>query len=218
MKMGGFETIRARVKAPSSETARILSNALENVQREDLSTYEKARVCSTLREKKLSLKETMEATGWSQSYISNLTVCFNSLHPEILADWQGNNDNDEDKKGPAVVSYLRELAKEKDKEKQLDVWKAHKASFSAAMEDLYDESDEDDEDDEDDKDGSKSKPKNYTVKRERYNALIRALKANKSPAIALHAVQYLIGKFDRIKGLPGLGPDDTKKTTTDDKE
>ncbi len=221
MRMGGFDTIRARVKEPSSETARILSNALENVQREDLTTYEKARVCSTLREKGLSLKEAVEATGWSQTYISNLAVCFNGLHPEILADWAGNNDNDEETRGPAVVSYLRTLVKEKDKDKQVETWKAYKASFNAAMEDLYDDSDENDDsdDDDDDKDGAKSKPKNYTVKRERYNALIRALKAAKSPAIALHAVQYLIGKYDRIKGLPGLGPDDKEDSkSTKDKE
>ena len=199
VRLAGLPAVKAIVKPQTSRTARILSNALENVQREDLSTYEKARLLSQLREEKLSGKEMQAATGWSQSYISNLINAYNRLHPTVLADWQNNNDLDEEKRGPAVVSYLVELGK-MPKEDQPAAWEAHKSSFDAAMSDLYDD-EEDDDDEEDEDDDGERKPKSYSVKAERYNQVLRALKASKSPAIGLSVAQYLVGKIDRIKGL-----------------
>lgn len=203
MQLAGFEEIRARVKEPSTRTARIITNALENVQREDLTTFELARTCSQLREEGLKLQECVESLGMSQSYVSNLAVCYNNLAPDILADWQSGHD-------AAVVSYLRDLTKvkptvvkgkdgepdSKDFSAQIKVWEAHKSSYEAAMDDLY--GDGEGEDPEPDK---KDAPKNYTIKRETYHALMRALKANKAPALAVNVALFLVGKVGGIKGF-----------------
>ena len=63
---------------------------------------------------------------------------------------------------------------------------------------------DDDDDDGDDDDDDKSKPakkKTYTVSVAVYKAVLKALRANKSPQIATDACRFLVGEIEKVRGL-----------------
>lgn len=196
-RLAGLETIRAVVRPATDKKTRILDNALENIQREDLTPYELARTCATLREQDLKLKEVQEATGLSVPYISNLVVCYTKLAPPVLVDWAANHE-------AAKLNFIRSLA-DKDHPEQIKEWNKHKALFEKLDDKLYPEAEPDispeESPDDTDTDEEDDKPVIYKVEHERYAELIGALKAAKAPAIGLHVAQYLIGATDGIKGI-----------------
>jgi ParB/RepB/Spo0J family partition protein len=221
-RLAQLPDIRANVKPPTSSAARMLANAIENLQREDLTTFELARTCSALRQQKLSLSQCAAATGMSESYVSNLVKCYEGLHPDILAEWQESVETYESKgedapKSPCTVSYFRNILIKFKKDEQPAVWAAHKAAFKEAATAL-DDTEEDPTPCEDcnhmhvegeacDAEGCEcghrepSPSQSYSVKKAHYNALVKALKAAKSPALTLHVAEFLVGKRKEIKGL-----------------
>lgn len=104
------------------------ANLTENLSREDLSTFELASECVELRDKfKMSAKdiankvkahdcEVGDKKPLSEAHINNLMRCVTSLHPDILAAWQGGHPK-------ASLRTLIRLAAEKDEVTQLNMWR-----------------------------------------------------------------------------------------------
>lgn len=102
----GWNRIEAKI-LPSSidlKSAKIL-NLIENVQREDLTTFETAQSCLELHKKYgMSHAEIAGNLGKSKSYVGNLVRCSSKLAPEILGYWEAGDPM-------AIVDYLVVLAK-----------------------------------------------------------------------------------------------------------
>lgn len=102
----GWNRIEAKI-LPSSidlKGAKIL-NLIENVQREDLSTYETAQSCLSLHKQfGMTHAEIASNLGKSKSYVGNLVRCCQRLAPEILGFWEEGDPQ-------AIVDYLVVLAK-----------------------------------------------------------------------------------------------------------
>lgn len=102
----GWSSIDAKI-LPSSinlQNAKVL-NLIENVQREDLSTYETAQSCLDLHERYgMTQGQIASSLGKSKSYVGNLVRCAAKLAPEILGYWEAKDPM-------AIVDYLVILAK-----------------------------------------------------------------------------------------------------------
>ena len=103
----GWGTIDAKI-LPSSinlQNAKVL-NLIENVQREDLSTYDAAQSCRELHERYgMTHAQIAQSLGKSKSYVGNLVRCASKLAPEILGYWEAGDPQ-------AIVDYLVILAKQ----------------------------------------------------------------------------------------------------------
>lgn len=112
----GWSSIDAKI-LPSTinlQNAKVL-NLIENVQREDLSTYETAHSCLELHERfGMSHAQISGSLGKSKSYVGNLIRCASKLCPEILKYWEEGDPQ-------AIVDYLVILAKV-DHDKQREKW------------------------------------------------------------------------------------------------
>lgn len=205
-RLNGWKTIRARVRPISDEASRILENAIENIQRRDLTLYEQARACAKLRELGISGKESAAKLGFSVQKVSNLVQMFTRLPQQITWAWS--------KKEPAATfDFLRDLAsiatakenvgKEPDEitAMQLDQWKARIELMSAYQKNLDPDSDPDPDPDPDP--DKKTPPKPYTVSQKRYTAIISAVKDKSAPGTTyvLEALKALVGKSNAIKGV-----------------
>lgn len=115
--------------APSTWTIEdaIAANLTENLAREDLTTFEIAQQCVTLRDqfgmsaKDIAHKvrahdsEIGDKKPLSESHINNLMRCIDNLHETILAAWKDGHPK-------ASLRVLIQLAAEKDQEIQLQMW------------------------------------------------------------------------------------------------
>lgn len=114
-KMAGLTEIAAIVRPMSTAAERMIRNVRENMQREDLSTFEQARAIVALRGQGLKLAEVASLVGLSVPRVSNLCVTFEGLHPDIREAWA--------KRQPATnTDFLRELASVKDPAVQLKTY------------------------------------------------------------------------------------------------
>lgn len=105
----------------------LMANLTENLNREDLSTYELAAQCAELRDSyKLGAKEIAARVRahdseqgsrkpLSEAHINNLIRCATSLHPVIIEAWKEQHPK-------ASLRTLIALAAEKDQEAQLRQW------------------------------------------------------------------------------------------------
>jgi ParB family chromosome partitioning protein len=81
----GWDTIRAEI-VEASEEAMITQSLIENVQREDLSDYDKALIFERLhREFHKTLEEIGDLVGISKSHVCNYLGMLNLFLPETLA-------------------------------------------------------------------------------------------------------------------------------------
>lgn len=97
LKMLGAEFVDAKIEAGDDLRAYLL-NLKENVNRDDLTTYDIAVRCTLLRDrfklevpqisKELAGGTDYKGEGMSAGYIRNLMRAADSLHPKILADWK----------------------------------------------------------------------------------------------------------------------------------
>lgn len=97
MGLAGIADVRVHVGTVAGMTGKAiqsaakLSNLAENVQREDLSTYDLAQQVSALVADGMPIKSIAGALNKSESYFYNLTKAIRKLHPELLAEWQAGN-------------------------------------------------------------------------------------------------------------------------------
>lgn len=200
-KLADLPTIRAYVD-DITPVEQLFQNAIENAQREDLSTFEKARLCAELRDRKLTVSEAVERLGWSKQYISNLTVTYTQIAPEVRAHWEASglpeNANDMALQAAAASNFLRELVKEKPA-KQVEMFQARLAELRAFYSDGKKRAGKGKSNK-----GSSAKETTYKVTAERYGNLMSALKkvGNASAKeLAMLAVKYVVGDIKKIKGV-----------------
>jgi ParB/RepB/Spo0J family partition protein len=196
-----------------TEEELVLANAIENVARKDLSTFELARTCAKLRELGFKGKEIQAKLGMTEGYISNLAVCYEHLPDEIKAHWAAGHD-------AAELTFLRSLiTKTDDKgkkvgrtpEEMLALWNERVASL-AEVEGEEEEEEEEEEDTDEGSPAAKSKPP-YKVPVARYKSLCKALRVGKAPQLAIDVARYLIGEIEGIRGIK-LDTETATKTKT----
>lgn len=105
-KLAGWTEIEATVRKPSTEAERRIRNGIENVKRENLTSFEEARLCAALREIGLKNPDIAVKLGFSPQKVSNLAVTFSRLPPPVLKEWEEQNP-------VATDRFLRDLATEK---------------------------------------------------------------------------------------------------------
>lgn len=131
---GGLEqdTILARVEEAMSPDERLMTNLIENMAREDLSTYDTAMACKQLEDmtkgtkKPLSGASIANKVGKSAPYVNNLLRAVRNLPPNIMLRWKEENQEDWEEKANGAKKVmtpdnLARLAKESltDDERQL---------------------------------------------------------------------------------------------------
>lgn len=192
-KFNKWERIKAEIKlsppTAESDAEDVVSNAVENFGRKNLSTFETARTFAELRNRKISLETITEKTGFSGAYISKLAKSYSKLHDTIKEEWRKGNKN-------AHTEFLYELTKEKPAD-QLPMWEAHIAAADAE--------DDDDGDDDGASDGKKRTPREpvevIRVPKARYTTVVRLMSKHKVPSAAVEIVKYLAGKTDVCTAL-----------------
>lgn len=111
--------------APADATDRQIAVAAlqENVQREDLTTYELAMGCRHLAVKyKMSGAEITKHVGKASSHVNNLLYVVEHLNPVILEQWRAGHPlatTDTLRK----ISTIKDATGEPDHKGQLDAWK-----------------------------------------------------------------------------------------------
>ena len=210
-KTVGLETVVADVIMHDlTEAEEALLNGVENSQRKDLTTYELARLCAELRKRGLKGKDVAEQLGISIQHASNLAICFEKLPEVIHVGWrQGVSGTD--------VTFLRSIITKKDNDgKTVDATSSEMvAAYNerrASLESVNGDEEEDEEEDEEDESETAGAPapKKFTVSKERYRTLLKALRAAKAPQVAVDAARYLVGDIEKIRGIT-MG--DAPKTT-----
>lgn len=123
-----WETIPAHIREGDDTDAELddmLVNIDENLKRKDLTTFEHARICLSLREKGLDADRVAEITGYSKAHIANLCATFVKLAPEIKVQWQKGNQ------AAGNIKFLRELVNERDPVKQVVKFNERVDGFNA---------------------------------------------------------------------------------------
>lgn len=180
----------------TSDTDDVIANSTENFQRQDLTTYEKARTFSELRKRKVKIEVIVTKSGFNGSYISKLVSCFTKLHPDIVGAWKGGSSY-------ADIPFLYELSKEPQKE-QPAMWEAHiEAAASEAEEGADDKSDKPAK-------GPRAQPEEVIrVPKSRYTRVVRLMSQKKVPAAAIEIAKYLAGKT-KVCTVLGINDDAEK--------
>lgn len=108
----GQDTIRARIFDPMDDKERALLNLVENMQRENLSTYDVAIAANRLREMfEMSGASIATKLGKSSSYINNLIKAAVNCSPTILAAWREENMPEYNGKRCITPDWLNKVAK-----------------------------------------------------------------------------------------------------------
>lgn len=115
LKLAGITTIRAEVVPAMEPGVRRVRNVMENAVRQDLTTYEMARVCAELEAQGLTQKEIGQMVGFSFQSVSNHINCIKRLHKDIVDEWARGNE-------AATINTLRPIATLKSPEAQLKAW------------------------------------------------------------------------------------------------
>jgi ParB/RepB/Spo0J family partition protein len=124
----GWTDIEATVRPMSTANERALRNGIENVKRENLTSYEVARMCASYRDMGLKDAEIAGQIGIASTTVSNLGVTYRRMPAPILKEWEQQNPL-------ATDRFLRELATEKNyptPEKIMQAWDVHVAEAASA--------------------------------------------------------------------------------------
>lgn len=191
-KVLGLTEIQASVETFARPEDKVLDNIVENLLRKDLTTFEEARACHTLRAAGLKLREVKERTGLSESHISKLVTAYEGLVPAIKTAWQNRSPI-------ATTDFLSEVV-QLEPEEQIKTFNAKEAAYATYA---------NDGEDEEGSDKPKKKPakvkRNFTVKREIYDLVLTALKRVKADMVTkqmlIDSVSYLVGEKTKIDGL-----------------
>lgn len=220
-KTVGMKHISADVLEGTTEGDEILANGVENVQRRDLTTYEQARLCAALRAHIPTSKEVAIKLGLSPQHVSNLAVCYELLPDAIKSAWQHGDEGTDINFLRSIVTRKNEAGKNVQCTEQEMLTAFHERVESLAAVD-GNEDDDDDVDDDDDapnasagNDGVPVPAQKFTVYKDRYRDLLRALRAVRAAQVTIDACRYLVGDIEKIRGVPIGDPKaPTKKTTT----
>jgi ParB family chromosome partitioning protein len=115
-KLAGWTEIRAEIRTPSDPIARARLNAIENMERENLTTYEVARAADHFRNFGLKNEEIGPMLHLSPSAVSNWANIYKGVPAAVAKDWQNG--------APAATQdNLSDVArKHKDDESKLQAW------------------------------------------------------------------------------------------------
>lgn len=116
--MAKLETVPVRVVSGEglTEADFAIIGFVENLDRENLSTYETARGAALLvDEYAMSGSEVAKRVGKSTAYVNKLIKGYTVLHPTITKQWEEGN-------GLLTTARLERLQKMDDKEEQLTEW------------------------------------------------------------------------------------------------
>jgi ParB family chromosome partitioning protein len=190
-KLLGLAEIQCSVEGYTDDASKVIDNVVENLLRKDLTTFEEARACATLRKVGMKLREVKERTGISEPHISKLVTAYEGLAEPIRVKWQA--------KSPiATTDFLSELVP-LEPEEQVKAFDAKEKLYAA-----YANDDEDEGSDKPKKKPAKVK-RNFTVKREVYDLVLTALKKVKADVVTksmlTQSVQYLVGETTKIEGV-----------------
>ncbi len=121
------EEFLATVRPETDEATRMEDNAIENLKRSNLTSFETARACLLLREKGVTSAKVTEIIGdISASNVRNLSVMYANLAEPIKLDWEQDH--------PAVsVNFMRSLCVKKDfptDDDQVKAWEERKAALA----------------------------------------------------------------------------------------
>jgi ParB/RepB/Spo0J family partition protein len=211
---GGLEeeTIMARVVDKMEPEERLMTNLIENMAREDLSTYDTAMACKQLEDmtkggkKPLSGASIANKVGKSAPYVNNLLRAVRNLPPNVMLRWKEEQSAEWEEKANGAKRVmtpdnLNRLAKESltDNERQI--------AFKKLTGELSD---------------AEAREQNAatggnapvdTVKRASKAALEAALAAakkskSKDKAGVVAALKFALGETDGIKGI--YSPEDSE--------
>jgi ParB/RepB/Spo0J family partition protein len=91
VKKNGAAYVKAIVRPHTSEGERIIDNGVENEQRENLTTYEQARLYARCRDLGMKNAEIATKMGKSQSHISNLIGYYSKLPDAVRKEWAASH-------------------------------------------------------------------------------------------------------------------------------
>lgn len=92
----GWTEIPVRVSNATNDRQLALINCAENTGREDLTTFDKAKMFFDLKDSfKVNSKTLSDQVKYSQGYIDNLIKCWRDLAPEIKEEWGEECSNEE---------------------------------------------------------------------------------------------------------------------------
>lgn len=186
VQLNGESSIRASVEAETTEADEAIDNALENLQREDLTTFETARTLHHLRKLGFSIKDTTAATGFSKNWISSLVVQFETMPDDLKVLWQGRDPL-------FTTAFLDEMNRIKDP--------AEKRAFYAERKELLNRVNAGAGDGDEDDSPKKKPTKNSTsvsVKLATYQAIRKALMTLKGEPVAIQVIDYLVGERKKV--------------------
>ncbi len=112
----GWKEIRADIKAPSPDADKAYRNIVENVSRENLTTFETARAAATLRDLGLKNPEIGNLMHVSGSHVSNLQTAYSNLPAPVRKDWEAGHP-------VATVQTMADIARKgKDDDAKVQLW------------------------------------------------------------------------------------------------
>lgn len=221
-KLVNLTTLDAEVQEGISEGDEVLQNAIENLRRKDLSTFETARVCAELRNKGLKLDRVGSEVGLSKQHVSNLALCYDKLPPEVKKAWKEGEPGTD-------VSFLRSIITKEDHgkvvsttpEEMIAAWTERKESLAAV--DGEEEDDPEDEDEDGESEGPQAETGGapippYRVQPKRYRDLLRALRKIKAAQVTIDVCRYLVGDIEKVRGVPIGDPKAPTKKTNHEKK
>lgn len=80
----GMDMVLCVVEDYGNPIQALVSNAIENLHRENLSPYEVAVTCKKLRDRGLKNKQVAQVLKFSEGHVSNMVTCVEQLIPELL--------------------------------------------------------------------------------------------------------------------------------------
>lgn len=119
----GWETIACIVRLPSDDTTRTIDNAVENLGRKNLTSYETARTFARLREVGLTGEVIGAKFGLSKQRVSNLVKPLANLPAPILEDWKNNV-------AAVDTNVLGELSRLKTDDEKVKAWEDRKTEIA----------------------------------------------------------------------------------------
>jgi ParB/RepB/Spo0J family partition protein len=123
----GWTEIRCIVKT-SAGTSDAEENIIENLQRSDLTTFERARSLAYLVDHGKNQAQASLSTGITKGHVSKLLTAYKGLPAPVLSDWEKDHP-------AADYAVLYEIAsKQKTDEEKVKAWDGHVKAFVKARE------------------------------------------------------------------------------------
>lgn len=115
-KLAGWSEIRAEVHPLTDEATQAIQNGVENLERENLTTYEVARLCSHYRSMGMDNKAIAPLVHMSHTNVSNWVTMYNGVPAKVAKAWQAGA-------AAATFNNLGEVARNKgDDDAKLQAW------------------------------------------------------------------------------------------------